>query len=387
MSLFGLLSATAGFVKVRYLIDKEVIDNVVFRFHYRVTSAILFVFCILCTANSLIGNPIDCLAGEAFKDRIHVINTFCWITSTYTLPHDPRNVVGKDIAAHGLGNHMTDGKETHHNYYQWVPFVLFLQGILFYLPHWFWKSWEERKMRQLSEGMRGSSVDTKAERKERTNKVVTYLIDSLHLHNAYAYGYFLCEILNFVNVVGNIFFLDKFLGHAFLTYGTKVLEYSNSDQANRTDPIITVFPRLTKCLFHKYGSSGSLEKHDALCVLPLNILNEKIFIFLWFWFIILSVMSVLALIYSLVIGIHSPIRKVILEKRFKYKVPLGVSTIVTKTKVGDFLLLHLLGQNMSTTGFRDVLEEFSSRLNDYNNFSTPTTMEMTPIYPKLDGSK
>jgi hypothetical protein len=55
MSLFGLLSATAGFVKVRFLADKEVIDNVIFRLHYRVTSAILFVFCILCTANSLIG--------------------------------------------------------------------------------------------------------------------------------------------------------------------------------------------------------------------------------------------------------------------------------------------------------------------------------------------
>jgi len=55
MSLFGLLSAIAGFVKVRFLVDKEVIDNVIFRCHYRVTSAILFVCCILCTANSLIG--------------------------------------------------------------------------------------------------------------------------------------------------------------------------------------------------------------------------------------------------------------------------------------------------------------------------------------------
>jgi hypothetical protein len=55
MTLVGLLSAIAGFVKVRFLVDKEVIDNMIFRFHYRVTSAILFVCCILCTANSLIG--------------------------------------------------------------------------------------------------------------------------------------------------------------------------------------------------------------------------------------------------------------------------------------------------------------------------------------------
>jgi hypothetical protein len=55
MTLVGLFSAIAGFVKVRFLVDKEVIDNMIFRLHYRVTSAILFVFCILCTANSLIG--------------------------------------------------------------------------------------------------------------------------------------------------------------------------------------------------------------------------------------------------------------------------------------------------------------------------------------------
>jgi len=55
MSLLGLLSAIAGFVKVRFVVDKAVIDNAIFRCHYRVTSAILFVCCILCTANSLIG--------------------------------------------------------------------------------------------------------------------------------------------------------------------------------------------------------------------------------------------------------------------------------------------------------------------------------------------
>lgn len=55
MSVFGLLSGVAGFVKVRYLIDKAIIDNMIFRCHYRITSAILFVCCIIVTANNLIG--------------------------------------------------------------------------------------------------------------------------------------------------------------------------------------------------------------------------------------------------------------------------------------------------------------------------------------------
>lgn len=57
MSVFGMVSAVAGFVKVRYLIDKAIIDNMIFRFHYRITSALLFVSCIIVTANNLIGKP------------------------------------------------------------------------------------------------------------------------------------------------------------------------------------------------------------------------------------------------------------------------------------------------------------------------------------------
>lgn len=55
MAVFGLVSSVAGFVKVRYLVDKAVIDNMVFRFHYRITSALLFASCIILTANNLIG--------------------------------------------------------------------------------------------------------------------------------------------------------------------------------------------------------------------------------------------------------------------------------------------------------------------------------------------
>ena len=54
------------------------------------------------------------------------------------------------------------------------------------------------------------------------------------------------------------------------------------------DPMIYVFPRMTKCTFHKFGTSGNIEKHDALCILPLNIVNEKIYIFIWFWLLLLG---------------------------------------------------------------------------------------------------
>ena len=55
---------------------------------------------------------------------------------------------------------------------------------------------------------------------------------------------------------------------------------------------------MTKCTFHKYGFSGVIERHDALCLLPINILNEKIYLVLWLWFMALSIITSLHLVFS-----------------------------------------------------------------------------------------
>ena len=39
------------------------------------------------------------------------------------------------------------------NYYQWVPYMLVLQGLLFMLPHRLWKHLEEGKMKCIAEGV------------------------------------------------------------------------------------------------------------------------------------------------------------------------------------------------------------------------------------------
>ncbi|XP_035727500.1 innexin inx3-like [Vespa mandarinia] len=389
MAVFGLVSAVAGFVKVRYLIDRAIIDNIIFRAHYRITSAILFACCIIVTANNLIGDPINCIADNAVPT--HVINTYCWITYTFTLPTNNMKQVGTQVAHPGLGGDYNEEKR-YHSYYQWVPFMLFFQGILFYVPHWMWKQWEEGKVRMISDGMRGAIVDSKQEREARTNKLVEYILDTLNLHNSYAAGYFFCEALNFVNVVGNMFFIDTFLGGAFLTYGTEVITFSNMNQEQRSDPMVERFPRVTKCTFHKFGASGTIQKLDALCVLALNILNEKIYIFLWFWFIILAVMSGLAVLYSMAIVLLPSTRETILRKRFKFGSASDVSTLIRKTQVGDFLLIHLLGQNINTMLFTDVLKELCRRFHIGSGSSAsptsvpsaPSTLEMSPIYPEIE---
>ena len=69
-----------------------------------------------------------------------------------------------------------------------------------------------------------------------------------------------CELLFFLNVVGNIFLMDLFLGGEFSTYGLEVANFVGEvDPQNRIDPMSRVFPRMTKCTFQRFGVSGTIE--------------------------------------------------------------------------------------------------------------------------------
>ena len=116
---------------------------------------------------------------------------------------------------------------------------------------------------------------------------------------------------------GQMFLLDRFFDGTFFTYGIEVMSFADRDQEDRIDPMIYVFPRMTKCTFHKFGTSGNIEKHDALCILPLNIVNEKIYIFIWFWFLLLGVLSALVVVYRFVIVISPRMRAYLLYIRFR----------------------------------------------------------------------
>ena len=76
----------------------------------------------------------------------------------------------------------------------------------------------------------------------------------------------------------------------------------NEDPSRRTDPMTRVFPRMTKCIYKKFGASGTIQTHDALCMLPINVINEKIYVFLWYWLVLLATLTGFSLILHAIQG-------------------------------------------------------------------------------------
>lgn len=232
------------------------------------------------------------------------------------------------------------------------------QGLLFYIPHWLWKTWEGGKIDAIVTGLT-TPVLSSSDRKERISLLKDYICTSLHSHNFYAFKFFICEILNLVNVFCHMLFLNRFLGGLFMSYGIEVLNFTEQDQSQRTDPMIVVFPRVTKCTFQMFGPSGTVVTHDLMCILALNVINEKIFVFMWFWFVFLITLTCLSFLYRLLVLCVPVIRSGLLQKRAQLRNKSTMDKLVPSLHFGDYFLLYLISKNVDILSFTSLLEEMA----------------------------
>jgi hypothetical protein len=118
----------------------------------------------------------------------------------------------------------------------------------------------------------------------RQRLIIDYLYSNVGAHQAYAFKFFICEVLNFFNVTLQILLTDAFLGYQFTTYGMEVMTHlrmSEEPPEVRKDPMSRIFPKVAQCTFKTFGHGGRVTEFHSVCVLPVNILNEKIFIVIW----------------------------------------------------------------------------------------------------------
>lgn len=335
--------------------DQVKVDNETFKLHYKMTLIICVASSLLVTGREYFGDPIDCIPpGEELLAPI--IDTYCWIHSTFTLPDSHDKEIGTHIAHPGVESYSPDKTRVYHKYYQWVCFALFIQGMCFYIPRYLWKHWESGRISSLMQNLNDPILRGEEKRKQ-ISILVSYYTETLKTNQIYYNQFIFCEILNFLNVIFQIYFVDYFLNGSFSSYGWDVLRSSNNKNT-----MVKIFPRMTKCTFHFYGSSGDVQKYDTLCILPLNVLNEKIYVFLWFWFMLLALISAVSLIYRVSIIMLPKLRFLVTAKVARNTDKYTIRTVVMSLNASDWFLLHQLSKNIDSLHFRDVLMELSHHL-------------------------
>jgi len=118
-----------------------------------------------------------------------------------------------------------------------------------------------------------------------------------------------------------------------------------------------VFPKVAKCEMFVYGPSGTPNILDILCVLPLNILNEKIFAVLYVWFLFIAMLAAINILYRLLLFFCSELRLQLLRTHLRGMPKAHVREVLANAGYGDWFVLMCVSINVNTSLFRELIEQ------------------------------
>ncbi|XP_076456949.1 innexin unc-9-like isoform X2 [Babylonia areolata] len=301
--LDSVLGSFATYARLKGRYDDDWID----RLNHLYTTIILIIFTIVVSTKQYVGEPIHCWCPAQFEEsQVDYTNNVCWISNTY-------HVAFEDVPPRHSRPH-----EGEIGYYQWVPMILLFQALLFKVPCILWR------ILTASAGVNLDKIVTLAaetayvapDERDRTIKhIVRYMdrwIESAREYRSGCfirlrqqvskycclvwgkrYGNYLVTIYMFIkllyltNAIGQLFILNEFLGTNYNVYGFEVMDHLAKGIDWSESPR---FPRVTHCYF-EIRQMQNVHQYTVQCVLPINLFNEKIFIFIWFWLVFVSTLS------------------------------------------------------------------------------------------------
>ncbi|CCD61803.1 Innexin-7 [Caenorhabditis elegans] len=301
--------------------------------HSFLTSNLLVGLAVLISWKQFGGTPIECMVPLDFTSAwVQYSNNYCWAQPTYFIPFteelveqvvDPADVVADGITIGNGGNRPRFVKKGGEkiSYYQWMSFFLLFEAACFRLPCFIWKYFASQSGMQVGEILRVASDENNAvplvkkanidalcihlrgvlrfQKRLKLKKIVPHkILRFLNIkYSAYyvTFIYFVAKVAFLLNVILQSKLLNKYMlphdrqqNFGFDMWKTIFYGSTNGNETWRENG---VFPRVTLCDFET-RDMGNVQMHTVQCVLLLNLFTEKIFVFLWAWYILLTAFTV-----------------------------------------------------------------------------------------------
>eukprot|EP00088_Acartia_fossae_P006229 TRINITY_DN1286_c0_g1_i5.p1 TRINITY_DN1286_c0_g1~~TRINITY_DN1286_c0_g1_i5.p1 ORF type:complete len:388 (+),score=39.41 TRINITY_DN1286_c0_g1_i5:80-1243(+) len=354
MSVLALFGAIKGFLVPD---SKADIANYVLCFS-RFMFVILLAFSILPTAKQYFGEPITCNPTHATSAlKANLINNYCYINGTTTvIPRDRTRRFMHNEIYRGIFTATHDNDdfiEVRHTYYQWVPFILFLQALAFYLPFHMWsRTVGERIDKLLVKVSKDPLTSTSVS--DQVLDLCKFLEDKPNYFNSHAYKRFFIDGLALFLAVIQMYILDLIfmgqyfgLGCDFYTIRNAFWEYQLI--------VEEMFPIATKCGLPWMSTGGEWTTEHALCVMNINILNQKLFVISWLLHMSFICVALLMFVWEMLVIMVPFLRYVVLRYSVSNVNGRVLSYVHRRCSYGQYVLLTILAQNMDVDQFDAVI--------------------------------
>lgn len=283
-------------------------DDWIDRLNHIWTVVLFIMFALVVSSSQYVGDPIHCWCPTEFSGAyVAYTKSYCWISNTYYVP-----------MSEGIPTDFRTKLDKEITYYQWVPVILLFQALLFKIPNIVWHVWN---------GYSGVSLDKVAvlagdtmlaspdERKNKISHISIYINRWIESQREYRYNllvrirekisnifcfcigkrygtfltgfYLFVKLLYCVNVIGQFFLLNAFMSDTYSVFGFEVIDHLYNGGEWVESPR---FPRVTLCDF-QIRQLNNIHQWTVQCVLPINLFNEKIFIFIWFWMALVAALT------------------------------------------------------------------------------------------------
>ncbi|VDL79159.1 unnamed protein product [Nippostrongylus brasiliensis] len=278
---------------------QKVADSVDY-LNYYVTSMIFAFFALAISAKQYFGSPIQCWVPSEFRGGWEkYAEDYCFIANSYYVPFEEEIPV--DI----------EHRRDHISYYRWVPIMLALQAMMFFIPNWIWNMLHKQTAinpRSFLSEAEKVKYATGEKREQEINTLANYFIESLSVFQTDASGkrytsprsgynatllYISTKAAYVFNIFLQIIILNHFLGQNYLHWGYEMT--SNIIHGNEWKET-EVFPRVIMCDF-QIRRLANLQRHTVQCVIMMNMINEKLYLFLYFWLFFVGIATVTNFLY------------------------------------------------------------------------------------------
>jgi len=327
-------------------------NGLVAKLHANLALPLLIVSTAIFAKVEVFGDHIRCIRySQDSQVNEDAFNSYCYITDTFSLP-------GAKGPHPGIGPHRDDLEPVYHAYYQWIPYLLLIQSVSFYLPYMLNKFAHDNRITSLIQNLQ-NVIPFNENRMDKMGDIHLYTQDFYGSHGGWAAKLVFSDFLNLVNIFFNILGVNWYLQGSFLSYGPNFLMYFWGDKEEwGPSPFATIFPKMTKCTLELFGPSGTVVNHDGLCILPINVLNERIFLILWFVFFPLLIVTLIDQILWFFVIVNREYRNRLLLKWVQdvpHKSNRDARRHLRKTLnrigFGDWLLLYMIARNIDSALF------------------------------------